>query len=99
MSRRNSNLRVRRAAGGVAALASTLMLAGCNDYLARRDSVAASAGNSLAANSAIQTIDPWPRRSFTSRQSLDGVRASQAMELYRTAPKPEPSTPAQSTKP
>ncbi|HEX9859437.1 MAG TPA: hypothetical protein VGA75_13845 [Paracoccaceae bacterium] len=35
-------------------------LSGCADYLNRRDSVTLGAGNAAEANTAIQTINPWP---------------------------------------
>lgn len=35
-------------------------LSGCADYLNRRDSVTLGAGNAAEANTAIQTIYPWP---------------------------------------
>lgn len=35
-------------------------LAGCADYLNRRDTLAVGAGNAPEANTAIHTIDPFP---------------------------------------
>jgi hypothetical protein len=55
---------------------------GCSDILARRDTIAYSAGNSIAANRAIQIIDPYPRRSFVRGQQTDGVKAQQAVRRY-----------------
>jgi hypothetical protein len=37
-----------------------LGLAGCADYLNRRDSIALGAGNAAAGNTAIHTINPFP---------------------------------------
>jgi hypothetical protein len=37
-----------------------LGLAGCADYLNRRDSITLGAGNAAAANTAIHTINPFP---------------------------------------
>lgn len=54
----------------------------CSDILARRDTIAYSAGNSIAANRAIQIIDPYPRRSFVRGQQTDGVKAQQAQRRY-----------------
>jgi hypothetical protein len=41
-------------------LVAGAMLSGCADYLNRRDSVTLGAGNAPAANTLIQTVDPWP---------------------------------------
>jgi hypothetical protein len=54
----------------------------CSDILARRDTIAYSAGNSIAANKAIQIIDPYPRRSFVRGHQTDGVKAQQAVRRY-----------------
>lgn len=67
-----------------AALALVSLTGACSDNLARRDTIAYSAGNSLAANAAIQTIDPWPRRSYLRGQPTDGVKARQAAQRYLT---------------
>jgi hypothetical protein len=49
------------ARGFLAALLLTASLAGCSGYLDHNDTVSASAGDAVAANAAIQTVDPWPR--------------------------------------
>ncbi len=49
-------------AGLMVALA--LMLAGCADYMNRRDSVSLGAGNATEGNIAIQTINPQPPVAF-----------------------------------
>src|SRR6476469_3979286 len=66
----------------VAALSLVAACGACSDNLARRDTIALSAGNALAANRAIQTIDPYPRRSFVRGQQTDGVKAQQAVRRY-----------------
>lgn len=66
----------------VAALALVGACGACSDNLARRDTIAYSAGNAMAANRAIQTIDPYPRRSFERGQQTDGVKAQQAVRRY-----------------
>lgn len=66
------------------ALSLTLTMAcgACSDNLARRDTIAFSAGNAIAANRTIQIIDPYPRRSFQRGQQTDGVKAQQAVRRY-----------------
>lgn len=41
-----------------------LTLAGCADYMNRRDSVSLGAGNATEGNIAIQTINPQPPAAF-----------------------------------
>jgi hypothetical protein len=69
------------------ALASAITLAGCSDpglYLDRRDSIALSAGDAVAANMAVQTIDPWPAHSGNTNLAANGQRMQSAIERYRT---------------
>jgi hypothetical protein len=65
--------------------ATTLMLAGCEHdrYLDRRDSVTFGAGNAVAANKAIQIIDPWPQEARTISHGMSGEQAVAAMEKLR----------------
>lgn len=41
-------------------LLALVVLAGCADTLSRRDSITLGVGNAPEANTAIQTIEPWP---------------------------------------
>jgi hypothetical protein len=69
----------------IAALAATTMLGACTDmYLDHRDSVNFDAGNAIAANKAVQTIDPWPAYAARQDMSYNGERAAAAAERYRT---------------
>ena len=85
--------------------ASVLMLAGCEHdrYLDRRDSVTFGAGNAVAANKAIQIIDPWPQDARTISHGMSGEQAVAAMEKLRrrssgvapaSAPQPVTQVPA-----
>ncbi len=67
-----------------------IALAGCADPLARRDTIAFSSGNAVAANRAIQTIDPWPRQSYMRGQEWHGDKAARAIHRYRTGEVPTP---------
>ncbi len=78
-------------------LAAALALSGCEHdrYADRRDSVTFGAGDSLAANKAMQIIDPWPRDARTIQQGSSGEQAAAAMEKLRrrTAAVTSPSAP------
>lgn len=76
-------LRVVAAALAVGALGMTI--GGCSQiYLDRRDSIALSAGDAIAANDAVQVIDPWPPRSGNTNLVFSGQRMQAAAERYRT---------------
>jgi hypothetical protein len=60
------------------------LLAGCSDlYFDRRDTIALSAGDAIAANAAEQTINPWPRNSGNNHLTFNGQRMQHAVECYR----------------
>ena len=40
---------------------STLALTGCQQYLTRSDKISPYAGDSMAANRALQVADPWTK--------------------------------------
>ena len=83
-----------RAAAAGALLAITL--AGCADpglYLDRRDSIALGAGDAVAADAALQTIDPWPSQSMNTRIAENGQRMQSAVERYRTNKVTQPVDP------
>ena len=81
-----SRPRTERAAGAiVAAVTLCVMLAGCSDiYLDRRDTVAFTANDAVAANAALQTADPWPRNSGNTNIAFNGQKMQSAVERYRT---------------
>jgi hypothetical protein len=60
-----------------------LALSSCNQYLERKESVTMSAGDAVAANEAVQTIDPWPRYSQDTNIPMDGVKAVFAVRKYQ----------------
>ncbi len=65
---------------------SLIAMTGCSEYTARRDAIAPSFGNALASNTALQTIDPWPRYVERTHIHTDGARASNAIDAYRAPP-------------
>jgi hypothetical protein len=76
-------MRVVAAALAVGALGTTI--GGCSQiYLDRRDAIALSAGDAIAANQAVQVIDPWPPRSGNTNVVFNGQRMQSAAERYRT---------------
>lgn len=69
----------------LAGAALAVALGGCSDiYFDRRDSIALSGGDAVAANAAEQTIDPWPPGSGNTNLATDGQRMQSAVERYRT---------------
>ena len=67
-----------------AALVLGTALAGCSEiYSDRRDFVSPSAGDALAANKVVQTIDPWPRHSARNQIAFNGERMQIATERYK----------------
>ncbi|HEY7383648.1 MAG TPA: pilus assembly protein [Beijerinckiaceae bacterium] len=68
-------------------VAATLLLSGCQDYLARRDTIAFHAGEAAAYNKAIHVVDPWPAASARTDIDFNGRRIVNAIERYE-APHP-----------
>ena len=82
------------AALAVAALGTAL--GGCSQiYFDRREGVTVGAGDAIAANEALQTIDPWPARSANPNLAFNGQRMQSAVERYRTNNVTQPVDPQQ----
>ena len=64
------------------AAAITLAVTACQDYAARRDTIAFHAGEAAAHNKAVHIIDPWPRAASRTDFDHDGARAVKAIERY-----------------
>lgn len=68
-------------------LAAALTLGGswgaAAQYLNRTDTITTSAGDDQDVNTAIQTIDPWPRHVGNRRIPGNGERLSGAVQRYR----------------
>ena len=64
-----------------AALAA--LLAGCSQYLDRRDAVSLNAGNAVATDKVTQMVDPWPRDSANRNIAFNGERMQAAVARYR----------------
>jgi hypothetical protein len=52
-------------------------------YADRRDQVTFGSGDSIAANKAIQIIDPWAGESRTISQGISGEQAEAVMDKFR----------------
>jgi hypothetical protein len=59
-----------------------MLLGACSAYTDHGDTIDRSAGDAIAANVAIQTIDPWPYASSKTGISADGKRVARATERY-----------------
>lgn len=68
----------------LALAAGLATLAGCSEYLDRRDSISPSAGNANATNQMTQMVDPWPLESANRNIAFNGARMEAAFERYRT---------------
>jgi len=67
------------------ALAALLAaLAGCSEYLDRRDTISLGGGDSVATDKVTQMVDPWPRDSADRNIAFNGAKLETAVERYRT---------------
>jgi hypothetical protein len=68
----------------ISTLALAVLLAGCSEYLDRRETISLKGGNAIATNKVTQMVDPWPRASAEHNIAYNGVRMESAVERYRT---------------
>jgi len=59
-----------------------VILAGCAENLQRTDTIDSFAGDSVARNIAIQTIDPTPYRARYRHIHHNGKRLTDVMKIY-----------------
>lgn len=66
-----------------------VVLSGCagSEYLERRDTITLGAGDAVARNKTMQTINPRPARAFQTHIHTDGDRMNNAIERYRSPKK------------
>jgi hypothetical protein len=98
MSLSKTERRRRRAArlfaGAIAAIGLGTALAGCSDlYLDRRDTIAQSGGDAVAANTVTQEVDPWPAYSGDRDIAFNGQRMQAAVDRYRAGKVIPPADP------
>lgn len=79
----------------IAAVLSTL--AGCSEYLGRRDTISLQSGNAVQTNKITQMVDPWPRASADRNIASNGVVMQSAVERYRTGRVIQPNNTATSS--
>jgi len=60
------------------------LLAGCSEYLDRRDTISLNGGNALATNQVTMMVDPWPRESANKNIAFNGDKMESAVNRYRT---------------
>ena len=69
------------------------LLAGCTEYLDRRDGITRASGDAPRLNARSHTIDPWPPAASNQYPPMSGERARKAIERYRTNKTYQPITP------
>src|SRR6476646_7359285 len=61
-----------------------VLLAGCSEYLDRRETISLNGGNALATNEVTMMVDPWPRDSANKNIAFNGYVMESAVVRYRT---------------
>jgi hypothetical protein len=59
-------------------------LAGCSEYLDRRDALSVQSGNAVQTNKVAQMVDPWPPYAGNRNIAFNGSVMGSAVERYRT---------------
>lgn len=59
-------------------------LAGCSDYLDRRDMISIKGGDAVQTDKVTQMVDPWPRQSGDRNIAYNGAVVQNAYERYLT---------------
>jgi hypothetical protein len=59
-------------------------LGGCSEYTDRRDTIAPSSGNAVAADKVTHMVDPWPPASGNRNVVYNGAVMQNAYQRYRT---------------
>lgn len=75
---------------------SMFTLGGCRErqysrYLHARDTITLNAGDAVAHNKAVQTIDPWPAHSRRAEHTTNGKRIYLGMTRYQENKSLEPN--------
>ena len=68
----------------MSSVALAALLAGCSEYLDRRDTINLAGGNAVATDRVTQMVDPWPAESANNHIAYNGDRMGSAVERYRT---------------
>jgi hypothetical protein len=67
---------------GVTGALLALGLAGCSEYVERRESLTQTSGEAVARNLLVHTIDPWPIEAFDPRITSSGARMQRVVRKY-----------------
>ncbi|HEV2559515.1 MAG TPA: hypothetical protein VGU45_12875 [Microvirga sp.] len=67
---------------GLATSLLALGLAGCNSWLSHRETISYQAGDAVAWNRAVHTIDPWPAASRDTTIPTSGRRIARVIDAY-----------------
>jgi hypothetical protein len=78
----SNTLRVVGLGAGAAMLAGAL--AGCSEYMVRRDAISLDAGNAVMTDRVTHMVDPWSRESADMNIAFNGERMESAVQRYRT---------------
>ncbi len=66
-------------------------LAGCSEYLDRRETITLNGGNAVMTNRVTHMVDPWPKESANRNIAFNGERIEAAFKRYRTGNVTQPS--------
>ena len=75
-------IRFRSKAVVVACAVLSVLASGCRDSN-YADTINLNAGDAIARNKAVHTIDPWPRSAFRKRHATNGQRITKAYDKYQ----------------
>jgi hypothetical protein len=68
----------------LALVGALVLLAGCSEYLDRRDTISLNGGDAVAADKVTMMVDPWPGVSADRNIAFNGTRMRSAVDRYRT---------------
>ncbi len=88
----NNSKKLTKLVGVSTLLVVSVIVSGCNQSIARRDSISPNFGNAMAANTALQTVDPWPRYVENTHIHTDGAKTGNAIENYQNPSSSSSST-------
>jgi hypothetical protein len=73
-----------RALALATAVAGAGVLAGCSEYLDRRDTISVTGGDAVNTNKVTLMVDPWPPASADKNIAFNGDTMEAAFTRYRT---------------
>lgn len=69
---------------GAVLTVALVSLAGCSEYLVRRDSISPFGGDTVEGDKLVQMVDPWPPASADRDIVYNGVKMEGAIDRYKT---------------